>query len=387
MRGTYITAAIIAVSMVIWLASGQLGNEEAVAEHPSIAEINDAQASIIDDKAMTVVRGKMIEARPTERRIKIRGRTENKRTVEVRAETTGRVVERPVERGDVVSQGDVLCKLAIDDRAARVTEARDNVAQARIEYEGSLKLKNQGLQSETAIARAKAQLASAEARLASARLDVERTAVRAPFAGVVEATPLEVGDYAQSGTVCVTIIDLDPMLLVGQVSERDIHHIQIGDMAHGRLVTGAIVSGPITFLGQRADPATRTYRLEATLDNADFSLRSGITTEVNITVEEVMAHKVSPALFALNDEGSIGIRTVDDDSRVRFHVVSIIADDIDGVWVTGLPERTTLITVGQEFVAPGERVEVKQDGEMMSVDGGEATDDQSAITNTNARPS
>jgi multidrug efflux system membrane fusion protein len=71
-----------------------------------------------------------------------------------------------------------------------------------------------------------------------------------------------------------------------------------------------------------------------------------------------MAQKVSPALFALDDAGNVGVRIVNDDRRVEYHPVQIVRDDVDGVWVTGLPEVTTLITVGQELVIPGQEVEL-----------------------------
>ena len=71
-----------------------------------------------------------------------------------------------------------------------------------------------------------------------------------------------------------------------------------------------------------------------------------------------MAQKVSPAIFSLDDEGHIGIRTVSAADVVEYHIVEIVRDDTDGVWVTGLPEIATVITVGQEMVVPGQRVQV-----------------------------
>jgi multidrug efflux system membrane fusion protein len=113
----------------------------------------------------------------------------------------------------------------------------------------------------------------------------------------------------------------------------------------------------VTFIGQQADPATRTYAVEIELSNSDYRLRSGITTEIAIPVDSVLAQKISPALFALDDEGRIGVRTVNDDNVVEYHHVDILADADDGVWVTGLPNRTGVIVVGQELVTAGERVD------------------------------
>ena len=359
MRGTYITALAIAILTAAWLLSGFLTAEDGVSEHPSLAEASTRQAMRIDDKVPTEVRARTIVAQTLPEQLRVRGRTENKRTVDVRAETQGRVIVRPVERGDRVATGDLLCRIAVEDRDARITQAKEGVNQARIEYRGSLKLKDRGFQSETAIAQARTRLATAQAQLQTAVLDLERTYIRAPFDGVVEVTELEVGEYAQLGAPCARIVDLDPMLLVGQITERDVYRVETGAPTSGRLANGATVTGTVSFVGQQADPGTRTYRIEVMVPNPDYALRSGVTTEIDIRVGEILAHKITPAVLALDDEGRVGTRIVDADNRVRFLLVEIVDDERDGVWVTGLPREATLITVGQELVVAGERVSVQ----------------------------
>lgn len=357
MRGTYITATVIALLIGAWLLSGQIGQGDRV-KHQTLAEANRARAAQVEDDALTRVRARVIQAVPQVQNVVLRGRTENKRTVDVKAETAGRIVERPVERGSAVEQGDLLCRISIEDREAGLSEARAALEQARIEYEASLRLKERGFQSETAIAQARARLAAAEAQVERRELDLARTRVRAPFAGVVEDVHVERGDYVTAGASCVTIVDMNPMLLVGRVSEREVARLEAGQTATGELVDGRIVEGPVTFVGQQADPATRTYAVEVEVPNPDRVLRSGITTEIRIPVNRVMAHKISPALFSLDDQGRIGVRTVNDQGIVEYHHIDVVRDDVDGVWVTGLPEVTTLITVGQELVVPGQEVEL-----------------------------
>lgn len=359
MRRTHLTALLIVLGTIVWLASGYLGGVDAVADHPSIREQNAQATASGDSREPTVVRARTLTASAYSDEVTIRGHTENKRTVEVRAETQGRVVERPVERGTAVAAGDLLCRLAVEDRQAQVNQAKEAVNQAQIEHEGSLRLKDGGFQSKTAIAQAKSRLATAEAQLEAATLDLERTFIRAPFDGVVEQTLLEIGDYAQPATPCARIVDLDPMLLVGQVSERDVSRLAIGATAVGVLASGETATGTIGFIGHQADPATRTYRVEATVANPDHRLLSGATADITIVVGEVGAHRISSAILALDDSGQMGVRAVDPDDRVRFHAVEIVADADQGVWVTGLPSTVTLITVGHQLVVDGERVEVR----------------------------
>ncbi len=357
MRTTYITAAVIAVLITLWLFSGQLG-EDGPAVHPTLAERNQQQDAAIEDRALTRVRARVIHATQQSADVVIRGRTQNKRTVEVRSETTGRVIERPVERGTQVEKGDLLCRISMDDREAKLAESNASLNQAKIEYQGSLRLQKKGFQSETAIAGAKARLAAAYTQLERSQLEIAHTSIRAPFNGVVENTTAELGDLMQPGTACITLVDLNPMLLTGRVAERDVSRLNKGITATGTLIDGTTISGGITFIGNKADPDTRTYAVEVEVPNPDYTLRSGITTEIRIPVESHMAQRVSPALLTLDDSGDIGIRTLNADNRVEFHKVEILRDDGKGIWVSGLPSVATLITVGQELVVPGEEVDV-----------------------------
>ena len=356
MRSTYIWAATIAVSLTVWLVSGQINSAPTVID-PSIAEQNRINEEIGSDSIPTRVRAQQIRAVEKIRYTNIRGKTQNKRTVNARAEIIGRIVDRRVERGDVVTTDTVLCELSIEDRQTALIEAQELVSQARIDYQGALKLEAKGFNSDSAIAATKARLASAAAQLKRRQLDVEKILIRAPFAGVVEDVHVEIGDYVNPGQGCATIVDLNPMLMVGRVSEKDVLDLNLGELAIGVLADGRTVTGPVTFVGQQSDPQTRTYAVEIQLDNSDGALRSGITAEIKIPADRVLAQKVSPALFALDDSGAIGVRVLDDNNIVHFHTIEIISEGADGVWVTGLPNQTTVITVGQEMVVAGERVD------------------------------
>ena len=356
MRSTYLWAVGIAVLLLAWLASGQL-NQEPVVFDPSIAERNEQDLNQLNDQTPTRVRVVQSQAQLKTRYASVRGKTQNKRTVKVRTEIQGRVVNRAVERGQSVAANQLLCGLSVDDRQAALVESQQRVNQARIDYEGAKQLRAKGYNSESAIAAAKANLATARAELKRRDLALQKTEIRAPFAGFVEDVHLEIGDYAQPGTACATLVDLNPMLLVGRVSERVVLNIEPGIEAIGELADRSVVRGPITFVGQQDDPATRTYAIEVELNNESGKLRSGMTTQIRIPVEEAFAHKISPALFSLDNEGGYGVRVVNNNDRVEFYSVTVVAEDEDGVWVSGLPNTSNIITVGQELVISGERVD------------------------------
>jgi multidrug efflux system membrane fusion protein len=225
MRATYISACIVGALVAIWLATGQLGDEpEPTARN--IAEQNQRVDLLREERPRTKVRVSTIHATPQQRVLSVRGRTQSKRSVVVQSQIDGLLLERPVERGDTVDEGDLLCRVSVENRKASLLEARADVEQARIEFEGSQKLARQGLQSETAIAQAKARLASAKADLERARLATNRLEIRAPFHGVIEEVHLEKGQYVTPGSPCVTLVDLDPMLMTGNVTENELQYVR-----------------------------------------------------------------------------------------------------------------------------------------------------------------
>lgn len=355
MRPTYITAFIIAVVVLLWLGSGQL-REKPPAAPISIAAQNRIAALRAEEKPALAVRVATIYGSEQSRLLTVRGETQSKRTVAVKAQIHGTLKARLVERGDRVSAGDVLCQISEEDRVVAVAESESALNQAKIEYDGSQKLALQGLQSQTLIAQSKARLARAEAELKRSQLDLGRLQIRAPFDGLIEDVGLELGDFVTSGSSCVTLVALDPMLLVGRISERDINKLEESQLGRAELSSGEVVEGRVSFIGKVADRATRTYAIELEIDNSDFSIESGLTAQIVIPVQHLMAHKISPALLSLDDEGNIGVSIISSDQRVEFYLVDIIRDAEDGIWVTGLPEVSTIITVGHELVVAGEIV-------------------------------
>jgi multidrug efflux system membrane fusion protein len=355
MRTTYITACVIAALVVVWLATGQLRDP---IEPPasSIAEANQRTAALREERPATRVRIETIHASEQSRVLNIRGRTQNKRSVVVQSQISGLVVNRPVERGDRVTEGDLLCHLSIEDRRARLKESQASAEQTKIEYEGALKLSKQGLQSDTAIAQSKAQLAASQARLKESELALARINIVAPFDGVVEKSHMEVGQYVTPGSPCITLVDLDPMLLIGQVAENELLSIKPGQIATAKLPEGVHVTGKVTFIAKTAEKGTRTYLVEVHVDNRDFKIPSGVTAQIAIPVESLNAQKISPALLVLSDTGQMGVRTVNPDNIVEFHEVDILKDEVDGIWVTGLPDVTRIVVVGQQLVVAGETV-------------------------------
>jgi multidrug efflux system membrane fusion protein len=205
---------------------------------------------------------------------------------------------------------------------------------------------------------ARAGLQSAEAGVAASQAEIARLTILAPFAGLLETDTAEIGSLLQPGGACATVIQLDPVKIVGFVPEADVDKISVGAMAGVRFLSGHDVAGRVAFLSRSADPATRTFRVEVTVSNAGLDIRDGQTAEMLIASTSVRAHLLPASCLTLDNDGRLGVRLADDDSRARFAPVTVLLDTPQGVYVTGLPDQARVITVGQEFVADGTPLKV-----------------------------
>ena len=359
MRKTYITASVVAIAIVLWIGSGFL-REESPALPQSVALKNLALQAQNEDRPLTSVRVSTSYASDQDRSIRVRGQTQPERSVEVQAQISGLVRARPANRGDRVRTGDLLCEITVEDRNANLKEAAAVLSKAELEYQGVMKLVDKGLQSDAGIAAAEARVASAQAVVQRRLLEKSKLKIKAPFSGVIEEVHMEIGQFVTPGSVCATLVDLDPMLLVGEVSEHQIAGLKPKLPVTARLSDGRSILGEVRFVSQLANRGTRTYSLEAELPNIDGSIKGGLTAAIDIVTGSNKAHRISAALLVLDDEGNTGVRTVSEAGVVVFYQVDLISESSDGVWVAGLPEVVDLIVVGQQTVVAGERVEAKR---------------------------
>lgn len=355
MKTSYYVAAGVALLAGGWVLSGQF--HEAPATEPGMG------TQVAQDATLPTVRVRQQTAEPRAVEIILRGRTEAVRHVDVRAETKGKVIEVLAEKGSIVEEGALLVRLSEDDRQARLQQSKALLAQREVEYNAAAKLSKQGFKSETAAAEAMAKLEEARAMVVSMEMDIGHTEIHAPFRGFVEQRAVEIGDYLSVGDPVATIVDLDPILIIGQVTERDVARLKVGMPGSARLISGDALQGKIRFIGATADEQTRTFRVELEVPNPDKRIVQGLSTELRLPVADLPAHRVSPAILTLADNGDIGVKTVNAENVVEFHPVTIVADGPDGIWLAGLPATVTFITVGQEFVQPGQKVQPVPDAE------------------------
>ena len=353
-RGSRFLAVLLAFGVGLWVASGVVtGKAPAVKDVRSIAKP--------PSQIMNLVRVRQITVQMHQGELVLYGRTEAVTNADLAAETNGRVIRRHAVKGTWAKKGTPLFQLAIDDRNARLKEAEALVKFQNIAFNAAKRLSQKQFKSMVKLAQAEADLAKAKAALAAIRLDIQRTIVRAPIDGYVESQLVNVGDYVKSGDVVAALVNLNPLRIVAQVTERNVTRVQKGGAAVAILPNGRTLAGDVRFISKAGRSETRTFRVEVWINNADGTVPEGLTAELKIPTGSEPAHLVSPAVLTLDDKGVMGIKAVSQAGRVIFHPVRILADTQEGIWLGGLPDKLTLITVGQEFVRAGQAVRTKDE--------------------------
>ncbi len=337
----------IVLLVLLWLASGQIGASD---ETQTVNKATPVAAN-------SAVRVRTQSAESVMRTIIVNGKTAPARIVQIAAETDGRVEFIGAERGANLETGEIIARLDERDRSARLAQAEATVKQREVEYDARERLKTESYVSEAQLQEAVALLETAKAELTRAKLDLEYMTIRAPFGGALHAREVEVGDFVSQGDPVATYVDNRTIIVSANLSEFDARYADVGDSAEATLATGEEVRGRIRYVAPVADEATRTFVVELEVDNSDGALRAGGTAELRIPAEQVLAHRVSPSLLTLDDAGNVGVKIVNGEGKVEFIVADIALSSSEGVWLAGLPETATIITVGQGYVASGSPVD------------------------------
>lgn len=273
----------IAVPIIFWMLSGFF--------------VEDKKPEVIENTSLSSIEIKKSVASYFQPSIKLKANSISERRVEVRAKTTGEVVQIGARQGDFVEQDGLLCSLGV--------------------------------------------------------VELNRTEVKAPFSGYIESI-VKPGNFLDRGQICATIIDLDPIKFVAEVPEIQVSKVNIGQEAIIELITDQRVNGNLTFVSKSASPKTKTFKIESEIVNSSGSIKDGVTATLTIRTDPVLAHKISPSILVLDDLGRIGVKVINSNNVVEFSEVQIIEDLEEGLWISGLPDSVEIIVQGQGFVEDGQ---------------------------------
>ena len=410
MKKSIFIAAFILLLVVGWIGSGQLTNVKAQDDKSQKIVLNSSATETINiEDNGNKVEIKEFKFSQIDQSIELQGQTTHNKKIDVKSETTGNIINITFKRGDRVSKGDELIRISIENREEllnsakkdlerlykelelneknkvnRLSQNKELIKLYEIEFASAKQLIDKGLSSKSKLSLAsfnlanarsdqediminfvsqqssiEAQIANFKSQLKNIELDISKTFINAPFSGIISDKMIEESEYITPGNPMFTIIDLNPIKIQGYLSEFDVNKVNLGTKAIIENTNGVKKNGIISFISPSAETSTRTFEITIEADNSNLSFKSGITTKITIAGSELKAHKIPPSILTLKDDGTVGVKAVNEENIVIFYPIQKVKDTIDGMWVSGLPEKVNLIISGQEYVSTGQKIELK----------------------------
>ncbi len=356
MKTSIIAACVLVLVLALWMASGLLtGDQNSDAEANSAAVAEGTENAANEGLMKVQVSVANLESRARE--IVLQGQIEPARVLAVRAETSSTIETLPIAKGQRVRANDVIATLALNGRDVDLAEADAQVVAAVSQQNAAAELRKQGLQSKVQSQQAAASLASAQAQRNRIRRDIANTQITAPFNGIVNALPVELGELVNNGDTIAQLVDDSSFKVSAQVAQQSVSELKVGQPVDVELITGQVLRGELTFVASVADSQTRSFTVEAKVRSTGEPIAAGVSASLRIPVETIDTVFLTPSALALGDAGELGVKLVDDEDTVQFIPVSLLSTTIDGAWVSGIPTGSRVITLGQAFVAVGEKVD------------------------------
>lgn len=365
-----LAAIVVLIGFAAWMATGQFSSVgSAVADSkPKTGEVEQPKADASKpqtpgtaeaEQPKAALRTVAVVTPPRKtyaRAIRISGLTEADKRAVLATRVAGIIDKLPVTQGQHVKTGDLVLMLAAEEKLSAVSNAKQLVTQRQAELAAAQRLMKTGNLPKLQLDTARSNLTLAQSQLEAAQAELDRNEVRAPFDGVIDRVPVELGSSVMQGGEVATILKLDPVIARGEVSERDLGYLKIGDEAKVRLVGGQTVKGTVRYISRDASSATRTFRVEVAIPNGDGSVPAGMTAEIALSAQPTDAVMLPRSVVTLGDKGDLGIRAVDKDDKVTFFPIDLVDDTPTGLVLGGIPSDARVIVAGQELVKEGEVV-------------------------------
>ena len=185
--------------------------------------------------------------------------------------------------------------------------------------------------------------------------EFNKVALFAPFNGILLDGHKIGGELVMPGEKVYELIDLSSLKIFGYINENEILSISLNNEVSISIL-GEEIEGKIDYISPISDPNTKTFEIVVKVDNKNYRYKDGLSSMISIKKGEVLAHKISPSILALGNGGELGVKVINDESKVLFKEVQVIEDTSEYMLVTGLNEKEQLIIVGQQYVSTGEEV-------------------------------
>ena len=358
MPPSYWLAALIALAVVLWMASDNL------LPGPPQEVLDKIKATQTEKKEKTfIVSAVKVKNDNTDIVVRASGVTEPIYTISVIARRSGIVTDILVTEGMNVKKGQIIATLDKENLDVDLEAAISAEKSAQQSFDIAEKL-GKNYASNLELVQSEATLKQAKAQVAGIKQQIEYTELKAQKSGILEELFLETGQLIQKDRSVFTIMGMEKMKLIAPVPQTQIGKISLNDNVVVTIPGIEEKIGKVKRIASAANQATRTFDVEVEIENEDGSVRAGMSSEVSIVIDQAKAFSVSPAHLAISEDGSLRVKVVNDENVVSIVDVKLIRASGNMAYVSGLNDGDLMLTTGQAFVSAGEKItyEMQEDG-------------------------
>jgi len=288
------------------------------------------------------------------------GQLEAEETVLMKSETDGTIESIEFVEGSRVARGDLLFRLRDDQQKAAVREAEAALTLASADFDRAKTLRARNTISDAELDRARSAWERAAAIRDLAQVELQRTAIRAPFDGVVGARAVSPGDGVDRDMGLVRIESIDRLRLVFSIPEIGIELAREGAPVVIRVAPypDRSFTGEVYFVGPSLDPSTRRLPIKAWIDNADGVLRPGLFANIRVEIAHHDAALTVPETAVAYDTRGPHVWRVGADGVAQRVAVEVGIRDRGRVEMTGeaLTEGDRVVSAGTNKMFEGATV-------------------------------
>jgi len=340
----YYLALLIILLLCFWMLSAPANSQMSVSE-------TEKEASLPKVLTTHFVPEKMVKE------LNLYGKSEANSRALIRAEVAGKIVKVAVQKGRYVQAGQHLVSIDKSEHPERLAQAKAQLIESELNYKAVKSLNDKGLQGRVSLAEANSVYLAAQTQVKQLQLQLKRTNVIAPFSGILQVQYADEGDYLQVGDPIFSLENSNPIVIRGDATEHHIGLLTLGQQVTATLLSGETLTGKVSYIASMADSDSSTFRIEAEFDNPELKVFSGISAKLTIPLYSVDAIYVSPSVLAIDEDGNLGVKLVEQES-VLFKAANLVEATNEGIWLSGFDGPVDIITLGQGFVKAGAKVDV-----------------------------
>ena len=321
---------------------------------------DDADNNLIVKETKKEVIVKKLIKRKFEKKLKFSGFTEASRIVILKSQVEGKISSKFFEKGKAYKAGVQLILIDPEDKIAKLKEMEALLNQRKKEYEVAENLFKKGFRSEVKLSESRTNFEKALALYEKSQVKLNNTKIYVPFDSIVEDSYVELGDYLKKGDPIAKVVDLDPIFITINITEKEIDKIKKGQTASIK-ISEKLYEGKVNYVSRTSDKLTRNFKVQIKLSNTNNDIISGLSSEIEIGTKNESAFFISSSLISLDNNGILGIKVIVN-NKVSFIPIDVLSDVGNGYWIKLkklIAEDILIITQGSEYVIDGDLISFK----------------------------